>query len=425
MKKLFPILFAFLSTVSIYAQPGQGPRGSVVEVAGGPAILKKPPVYKSYSPCQVIFENYTRTPLQVNVVRPDGKLVRMFYIAARDTIKFESTTNVHHIVVHNGFTTGPMYIPYGDVNICKIHDSHFHAGQRINPKMYADEDDGFKELKFKFKNRLVTYGRGKGPIIYFDQAHLNRFRITDRFKPIADMLSGDGYQVKSYFQPFTDKGLKTGKILVMANAVAPSVNGWRVDSAQAITREELVALKNWVTEGGRLLLIADEMPYPSRIKTVAEAFGFEFQNNMVRDTSAREMGDIFSEGLKSLGKHVIFEGRNDNEIVDQVVTFGGCAIKAPEKAKPLLTYDNRFVAFYPKYPNQIESSTEQHSAEGLLMGATLDYGSGKIVVLGDIHLMCALKHGRTGQKAGMNHKYATKNALFVMNMFHWLDGFIE
>jgi hypothetical protein len=395
------------------------------EIAGGPAILGKPPKYPGYSPCTMVFENYTNTPLQISMVRLDGKLQKLYYVEAKGMVRFESFTNMHHIVVHQGYTAGPMFIPFADINVCKIHDAHFHATKKISPKMYVEPDDGYKDLKYKYKLSTPTYGKGKGPVVYFDEAHANRYRITDRFKPLATMLQKDGYDVRPYKINFTDKGLATGKILVMANAYGQQVNGWLVDSAQALTKDELSALKSWVENGGRLLLLADVLPFPSRVEQVAKAFGFEWLNGQVLDTSDKDIADVFSAELKMMGKHVILEGRNDNEIVDQVAVFNGSAIRIPAKAKPVLKYSDSFRVFYPQKPWEITPRTPGESADGLCLAATLDYGQGKVVVLGDIEMLCALKATNTGEKVGMNHKFAQQNARFALNMFHWLDGFIE
>lgn len=411
-----------------FAQPTYeyGEQGSVVEVAGGPAILKKPPHYDAYSPCMVVFENYTHVPLQISRIRKDGKLEKLYYIDQKDTVSFEVLTNEHLVAVHNGYTAGPMFIPYGDINICKIHDAYFNQTQRINPKKYVDADDGYIDQKFKYKLPSVTYGKGKGPVIYFDEAHLNRYRISDRFNSLAGMLAKDGYQVLPYRINFTEKGLQTGKIMVMANAVGQQVNGWQVDSSQALTQSETEALVNWVRNGGRLLLIADGVPYPSRVSQVASAFGFELINTQVLDTTTSSSGSVFAKELGTMAKkHAILEGRNDREIIDQVAAFTGCAFKVPEKAKPLLTYNSNYEACFPKRPWEITEATPKKSADGLSLAATLDVGEGKVVLIGDIEMFSSLKDKARGEKVGMNWKFASQNPRFVLNVFHWLDGFIE
>lgn len=406
-------------------EPGTTHEGTRAEIAAGPADLGKPPVYPDHSPCIMEFRNITNAPLQISAIRKDGKLEKLYYLPANGTIRFPSYTNIHHIVVHNGFTAGPMFIPFADVNVCIVHDKHFNITKKISPKKYTDPDDGFKTIKFKTKTKSETYGKGKGPIIYFDEAHVNTYRITDRFAPLASLLTKDGYQVLPYKINFTDKGLATGKIMVMGNPWGQTVNGWKVDSVNTLTTQELSALREWVTAGGRLLLITDHTPHANRSAQIAKAFGFEILKGQVIDTSATGMASLLTAELGNLGKHVIFEGRNDSEKVDQVGIFTGTAIKIPEKAKPILKYGKDHVLYFPAIPWQFGPNTEKQSAEGMCMAATLDYGNGKVAIVSDIQMFCSLKHEATGEKIGMNWKYATQNARFALNLFHWLDGFIE
>lgn len=413
------LLIPFLSA----AQPDGR---SIVEVPAGLASLKKPPSYPTgHNPCVVVFENYTNSPMQVSRVREDGKVEKLYYMDAKDTISFATMTNYHLIVVFNGYTAGPMFLPYGDVNICKVHDKHFNQTIKVSPKKYFDprlpvkEDNGFK-----YKPPFASYGKGKGPVIYFDQAHLNPYRIDCNFTALRKMLEKDGYDVRPYRVPFTEKGLNTGEILVIGNAIAPQVNGWRLDSAQAFTTEERLALVNWVKSGGTLLLIADEPPYPDRIKDLASDFGFKFAEGTAIDTSQSGVGTIVSRAYGTLNKHITTEGRNDNEVIDQLAVFRGSAFQVPQGAKSIITLNDKF-RFFGDDPLMDLTNVDIGSAEGFSMAATMSVGDGKIAVFGDIEMLGAFKTIDSGDKIGMNWKYANENATFVMNIFHWLDGFIE
>src|SRR5205823_8788819 len=63
-------------------------------------------------------------------------------------------------------------------------------------------------------------------------------------------------------------GLTGAKILVIANAMA---NG----SDSAFTTAECEAVREWVREGGSLLLIADHTPWGAAAESLATSFGVQ------------------------------------------------------------------------------------------------------------------------------------------------------
>ncbi len=416
-----------LTCQTSFAQPDLGKATGEI----GPIILsfKKPPVYNNYSDCEVVFINYTGVPLQVNWLHPAGKrMQKLIYIDKYDTVRMESKTNHHLIICYQGEKAGSKFIPAFDVNIVKIHDKQFNKTKKIRKKWYKPiKGDITVDKKFKYKPSLATYGKNKGPIVYFDEAHLTNMSMNGHYKPLASLLSKDGYQVKPYYQRFSEAGLKTGNILVMANPYGQSVNGWKVDSAQALITEEVTALKNWVSNGGKLLLIMDHMPYPGRADNIAKAFGFTFWDChvMPRDSSAGEVGQLFNRELKTLSKHAITEGRNSNEEVEQIATFAGSCMEIPSQAKSIINLNENYEAVFSHGAFNFEESDYRKSANGLSQGAVMDYGKGKIAIFCDADMFTARKSKSANTNIGMNYKYANENPKFVLNIFHWLDGFIE
>src|SRR5829696_1001328 len=96
----------------------------------------------------------------------------------------------------------------------------------------------------------------KHPSIVIDEAHRNFHTRDGRYKPLADLLTNDGYKLTSGAAPFTDKVLAGHDILIIANAVsAPE------PTDSAFTNDEIEALRKWIEAGGSLLLIADHAPY--------------------------------------------------------------------------------------------------------------------------------------------------------------------
>src|ERR1041385_2088537 len=57
-----------------------------------------------------------------------------------------------------------------------------------------------------------------GPKVLFDEAHHNFHTTTGRYKPFADLMGNDGYQLTPNKQKFSAAVLKGYGILVIANA---------------------------------------------------------------------------------------------------------------------------------------------------------------------------------------------------------------
>ena len=62
------------------------------------------------------------------------------------------------------------------------------------------------------------------PRVLFDEAHHNFHTAGGRYKPFADLIAGDGYQVVPNREMFTRSSLEKGDILVIANALG--LRGW-------------------------------------------------------------------------------------------------------------------------------------------------------------------------------------------------------
>src|ERR1700754_4723193 len=92
-----------------------------------------------------------------------------------------------------------------------------------------------------------------GPTVLFDEAHNNFHTAGGRYKPFADLIASDGYQVFSSKEKFSAGTLKGYDILVIANAMAPA-------NQSAFTEAEADTVRDWVKAGGSLLLVADHAP---------------------------------------------------------------------------------------------------------------------------------------------------------------------
>lgn len=100
----------------------------------------------------------------------------------------------------------------------------------------------------------------KHPRVFLDEAHNNFHTASGRYKPFADLIGSDGYQVTPNKQKFSKETLKGCDVLVISNALGAPMMGSPEASNPAFTDDECDAVRDWVRAGGNLLLIADHAP---------------------------------------------------------------------------------------------------------------------------------------------------------------------
>jgi hypothetical protein len=189
---------------------------------------------------------------------------------------------------------------------------------------------------------LITrpaYASGSGPRVGIDEAHHNYHTATGRYQPFADLLRRDGYQVNAFDATLTAESLRQIEVLVISNPLnARNVRDWSLPTPSAYTADEVAAVRDWVCNGGSLFLIADHMPFPGAAAEMAGAFGVEFSNGYARDgrwTGGKPNTFKAGEGLADCA---ITRGRNYDERVTQITTFGGSSFKPPPHATPILIF---------------------------------------------------------------------------------------
>ena len=269
------------------------------------------------------------------------------------------------------------------------------------------------------------YALGQGPVIFIDQGHYDLNKKNGRYRPFADLLERDGYVVWGYKGKFTKEGLSKGKILVISNALNKVNFGpgrWHLPTPSAFTDKEIEVVKNWVSNGGSLFLIADHMPMPGAAKKLGEAFGFEMTNGFVYDTRRHPGVAIFSLKKGTLTKSILTMGRNKKESVDHVATFMGQAFGIPQEATPILTFNDNYVNYLPQTAWKFNKKTKRYSAWGMSQGAFRTFGKGKVVVFGEAAMFNAQLIGPRESKAGMNSVIGDENYKLLLNIIHWLDG---
>jgi len=73
-------------------------------------------------------------------------------------------------------------------------------------------------------------------------------------------------------------------------------------------------------------------------------------------------------------------------------------------------------------------NTPSIPAGGMLQGAVLRFGQGRVAVFGEAAMFSAQEQiNKQGERRvmGMNHPDAAQNPQFLLNVMHWLSGLIE
>lgn len=261
-----------------------------------------------------------------------------------------------------------------------------------------------------------------GPRVMFDEAHHN-FHTTDgRYKPFADLMMNDGYQVIRNRKPFTKQSLDSFKVLVIANALGAEEMDDEGADQSAFTEDEIKAVYDWVKGGGALLLIADHAPFGSAAAALGTKLGvdmskgytFDAANSLPQNPSLL----IFSRENKLLGPHPIVEGRNEKERVNKVLSFTGQSLKGPEDSVAVLKLGDT------AQDSANHEQKEMTSAAGRAQALAFKVGKGRVVVQGEAAMLSAQIAGKEKFKMGMNYE-GYDNKQYALNVMHWLSGVLK
>lgn len=127
-----------------------------------------------------------------------------------------------------------------------------------------------------------------GPVVAVDQAHNNLHTLDGSYAAFGKLLAADGYRLRRFVEPFSAQSLRGVGVLIVANARSLS------PGTSAFCRDEIVAVQDWVDQGGSLLLIADHAPFGTAASRLAEAFGVDMGAGFV---VARTHGNISPQVL--------------------------------------------------------------------------------------------------------------------------------
>ncbi|MGH9768665.1 MAG: DUF4350 domain-containing protein, partial [Blastocatellia bacterium] len=270
---------------------------------------------------------------------------------------------------------------------------------------------------------------GKGLVVLIDEAHFNFHRASGRYQSFADLLRRDGYVVQASKEKFSKGSLKAGKILVISNALSQRNQtplGWNPPFDPSFTDEEIAAVREWVKQGGALLLIIDHFPMPALAGKLAEAFGVRVHNGYAVDPQAPPGPLLYKRADKSLADHPITRGRSEKERVDSVATFTGSAFQM-DRGDPILTFlGAEAISYTPKaFGQQLDNDTPRVPIKGWHQGVVMLDGKGRVAIFGEAMMFSAQLLGPQKAPGGMNNPIAKQNPQFLLNVAHWLSGLLQ
>jgi hypothetical protein len=210
--------------------------------------------------------------------------------------------------------------------------------------------------------------------------------------------------------------------------------------ASAYSASECSALRDWVLDGGALLLTIDHFPYDFQGEALASSFGVKVSKGVIGDgqnydrTSANprvglplpgEGPDaiedliLFTHDNGLLQDHPITRGRSQEEQLRRVAVFGGSSITGPPGA-------TEFLKLSTTATNRNRDGQEPIGM-GTAQGVAFTFGKGRVVVLGDGTMLSAqlvYSPRRSPFRLGMARLDFDDRQL-ALNIMHWLSGLLE
>ncbi|HEU4724786.1 MAG TPA: hypothetical protein VFU59_05735 [Candidatus Eisenbacteria bacterium] len=281
----------------------------------------------------------------------------------------------------------------------------------------------------KFDTRVAdpAYESG-GPRVLFDEGHRNWHRARGSYQPFVRLMESDGYRISTTSKPVTRDALAPYAVFVVSNAVGANER----NDAPAFDDSECDAVRDWVAGGGSLLLVTDHFPTGHAAESLAARFGVRLSKGDVADSSTYDRAFepthlVFSRENGGLAAHPILEGRNARERVERVLTFTGEAVDADSPAVGFLRLSDTAEARSAKVNVEHRGSdvlvnvTYENpvSAAGWSQGVALEWGKGRVVVLGEAAMLSARLNRYDGGPVGMNVP-GYDNRQLALNLMHWL-----
>lgn len=281
------------------------------------------------------------------------------------------------------------------------------------------------DKKYDVSVKTQTY-ISNHPKVLFDEGHNNMHTLKGTYSPFVNLIMNDGYIVQKNTSAFSKRSLEEFSILVISNAKGGKRN---FKYKPAFTDTECKVVKEWILQGGSLLLIADHYPLGSAANNLSSQFGVHMYNGEVYDSIYFE-GDstfrdklVFSRENSLLQDNEITNGKNSNESITKVVSDRGQSLSIPDSAIVLLRLSKHSYHILPDSIWDIGKTTytrftDPSPAYGNCQGLAIKAGKGRVVILGEAAMLTAQQY--KGEKFGMNTP-GNDNKQFALNIMHWLS----
>ena len=260
-----------------------------------------------------------------------------------------------------------------------------------------------------------------GPTVLFDEAHRNIHRVNRTYAPFAELIRNDGYRLRRGRQPFSRTSLEGVHVVVISNALGANER----NDDHAISDAESDALVAWVRNGGSLLLITDHYPTGSAVGNLAQRLGVSMSGGITEDSvSSDRRFDASHIAFDQLPAHPITRG------VNRVLTFTGQSLSVPDGATALLplgatAVDRPAVPRVERAGRDVLVHVEYGrgvAAAGRAQAIAMNFGDGRVVVLGEAAMASAQLSAYDGSPFGMNVS-GYDNRQFILNAMHWLSRY--
>ncbi len=269
-----------------------------------------------------------------------------------------------------------------------------------------------------------------GPPVLIDDAHWNAGTGSGRLRAFSELLTADGYTVLRDGNATRAEMLEDARIAVVANPLGvlgalrrvadkAGLGGLTFFDDDGLLTQEIETTLQWVENGGSLLLAADESPLARGSQGLAGRLGVGLRGRLVVDLGHSDGRDptrlVFSRENGLFGVHPAVDGFPDAPPVNRVVTFGGQAIDPPPDAAVLL----RLGASAAEVDRAGDPPTSGDPVAGRALAIAFERGRGRVVVLGDTHLLTA-DPVASGPPTGLGWT-GTNNERFVRYVMRWLS----
>lgn len=276
---------------------------------------------------------------------------------------------------------------------------------------------------FSFENTSPAWEQGQGPKVIIHRA-VSPYVQRGSFEPFKVLITTDGLTL-NYLDAAIDKNaLSNASILVIPNAYTNDYRQYSTLEAPSVYSDtEIALIKNWVEEGGSLLVLADHSPFAGGTIMLADAFGFSYMTghtlNKASLSNRVNVNIDFSRDNGLLADHPITNGSTGRKKISHYYAFGGQAIIVAKDSTSILTTPNHFETMLGFSAKNDFYSAPRLPTGGQSQGAAMEYGKGRLVIMGETGGFTAqIIEGR--KPFGFENPEADENKEFILATMRWL-----